>query len=362
MSVKDRVRQCSFVNWAANYLTPRNIGRYLGHTAMETAVERLLPGARQRRARDLTAVISDQFVQKGSTVIDVGASWGLFSYHLARRVGEKGLVYSYEPHPANAVVLEKLARARPYVHFRPAAASVAPGNAELLVPKHRSRLVTAQASLAHGFDGMGVERVKVQTVALDDEISPEDWVDFVKIDVEGHEMSVLRGGMSMFRRCLPTILIEIEQRHLAVPIEEIFHQFEELGYHVFYIDESVLRPVSGFDVKRDQWSKLPGDQFTPFSTPRDYVCNFCAVRTPALLQNLPVVSLSDESLSLLSGSEGPVTVVTVRSRIDSPAPRMAGGPGPPGFGSAALGFGTGWLTAVLDCLVTAITTRACAPG
>jgi FkbM family methyltransferase len=288
LSVKDRARESSFVNWAANYLTPRNIGRYLGHTVMEVAIE--IFWARQRQVRDLTAMISDQFVQQGSTVIDVGASWGLFSYHLARRVGEEGRVYSYEPHPANAVVLEKLARARPYVHFRPAAVSVAAGRAELLVPKHRSRLVTAQSSLAHGFDGMEVQRIKVQTVALDDEIAPEHWVDFVKIDVEGNEMSVLRGGVSMFRRCLPTILIEIEQRHLAVPIEEIFHQFEELGYYVFYIDESVLRPISGFDVKRDQLSKLPKDQFTPFSAPRDYVCDFCAVRTPALLQGLPVVS------------------------------------------------------------------------
>jgi hypothetical protein len=94
----------------------------------------------------------------------------------------------------------------------------------------------------------------------------------------------------MFRRCQPPVLIEIEQRHLAVPIEEIFRELEELGYHIFYIDESVLRPISDFDVQRDQLSKLGKDQFTPFSMPRDYVCNFCAVRNPHLLQGLPVAS------------------------------------------------------------------------
>ena len=286
MSVKDHALQSHVVNWAANYLTPRNIGRYLGHTAMEAAVEILW--ARQRRAADLTAAISDQFVRNGATVIDVGASWGLFSYHLARRVGEGGLVYSYEPHPANAVVLEKLVQARPYVHFRPVAISEKVGNAELLVPKYYSRLVTAQSSLAHGFAGVGVERLHVPTTTLDDEIGADVQVDFIKIDVEGHEMSVLRGGTSTLRRCLPPVLIEIEQRHLAEPIEEIFRELEEFGYRVFYIDESILRPISDFDVQRDQLSKLTEDEFISFSMPRNYVHNFCAVRTPHLLQGLPV--------------------------------------------------------------------------
>jgi FkbM family methyltransferase len=286
MSVRDRVLQSDILNWVANYLTPRNIGRYLGHTAMESAVE--IFWARQLRAADLTAVISDQFVRDGATVIDVGASWGLFSYHLARRVGKGGVVYSYEPHPANAVVLEKLAQSRPYVHFRPVAISDAAGSAELLVPKNRSRLVTAQSSLAHEFEGVEVERVKVHTAALDDEIGADLWVDFIKIDVEGHEMSVLRGGRSTFRRCMPPLLIEIEQRHLAMSIGDIFHELQELGYHIFYIDEFVLRPISDFDVQRDQLSKLTKDKFTPFSMPKDYVCNFCAVRTPHLLQGLPV--------------------------------------------------------------------------
>jgi FkbM family methyltransferase len=289
MSARTRALHSYAANWTANYVAPRNIGRYLGYRAMEAAIE--IFWARQRRAADLTAVISDKFVQKGATVIDVGASWGLFSYHLARRVGEEGGLYSYEPHPANAVVLEKLAQSRPYVRFRPVAISDVAGSAELLVPKHHSRLVTAQSSLAHGFNEVEVERVEVQTVMLDDEIGEDVWVDFIKIDVEGHEMPVLQGGTSMFRRCMPPVLIEIEQRHLAIPIGEVFGELEELGYSVFYIDGPVLRPISDFDVQRDQLSKLPEDQFTPFSMPKNYVCNFCAVRTSHLLHGLPVTGI-----------------------------------------------------------------------
>ena len=286
LSVNSRALQSDAVNWAARYLTPRNIGRYLGPAAMEAAVE--IVWSRQRRTGDLAAAVSDHFVRRNATVIDVGASWGLFTYHLARRVGEGGRVYSYEPHPANALVLQKLAAARPYVHFRPVAVSDLSGRAELLVPKRHNRLVTAQSSLAHRFEGIEVESIAVPTVRLDDEIGESSQVDFIKIDVEGHEMSVLRGGISIFRRCRPPVLIEIEQRHLAVPIRDVLQELQELGYYLFYIGGSVLRPIADFDVHRDQLSKVTAGKFYPFSMPKDYVCNFCAVRTPDLLQGLPV--------------------------------------------------------------------------
>ena len=289
MSVKDRVLHSEVANWAAKYVTVRNVGRYLGRTTMETAIEMLW---HRRQAWNLALVVADHFATSGATVIDVGASWGLFTYHLARRVGKSGQVYSFEPHPDNALMLRKLAEARPYVHFSPVAVSDEVGRAELLVPKRQSRLVTAQASLEHGFNGQGVEveKIEVPTVRLDDEVGPAVHVDFVKIDVEGHEMSVLRGGSSMFRSRRPSILIEIEQRHLSVPIEDVFQQLEELGYHLFYVTERALRPIAGFDVERDQMSMVTPGEFHPFDISKAYVSDFCAVRTPDLLASLPVHS------------------------------------------------------------------------
>jgi FkbM family methyltransferase len=298
LSVRKRVLESAATNWATSYLTPRNIAKYLGRAAMESAVEAFW--SNQRRAGDLTTVLTDHFARSGATVVDVGASWGLFTYHLARRVGSAGLVYSYEPHPANAVALNKLAKARPYVHYRRAAVSDSAGQAELLVPRRNNRLVTAQSSLAHGFEGIKgveVERAEVSTVRLDDEIGPDQQVDFVKVDVEGFEIPVLRGGRSMFLRCLPPVLIEIEQRHLLVPIRDVLQELQGIGYHLFYIDESALRPIAEFDVQRDQLSKLKADHFNPFSMPKDYVSNFCAVRSPDLLQGLPIASHDKHSSS-----------------------------------------------------------------
>ncbi|WP_155772032.1 FkbM family methyltransferase [Mycobacterium asiaticum] len=282
MTTKDRLLHSDAANWAAKYVTVRNVGRVFGRTAMTTATEILW---RRRLTQDLAMSVADHCTPNGATVVDIGASWGLFTYHLARRVGKSGQLYSFEPHPDNAPMLRKLADARSQVHFHQAAVSDEPGTAQLLVPERRNRQVTAQGSLSHGFDGQGVEvrRIDVPTVRLDDVLPPDISVDFVKIDVEGHEMAVLSGGARMFRRCRPTILIEIEQRHLARPIGDVFRQIEGLGYHLFYVAESALRPIAEFDVERDQMSMVDTDEFHPFAMPQGYVHDFCAVASPELV-------------------------------------------------------------------------------
>lgn len=243
------------------------------------------------RSGDLACLITDRFVNPGSTVVDIGASWGFFSYHLAERVGHEGRVFSFEPHPANAQGLRKLAIAQPQVRFKAAAISDASGNAPMFVPRMRFRAVTAQSSLAHGFQGVeGIETdiLHVPTVRLDDEISPDSQVDFMKIDVEGHELTALRGAAGTLRRSHPVLLIEIEQRHLGGPIGTVFDELSEAGYHVFCIAGNALLPLDSFDAERDQLARVVPGQFTPFDMPEGYINEFVAVHDPTKLQGLPV--------------------------------------------------------------------------
>lgn len=277
----------ALVNAAATWATPRNVGRCFGYRAMAATVE--LVWSRQVSGGDLAAALTDRFVRRGSVTVDAGASWGLFSYHLARRVGDYGSVYSYEPHPANRDVLRKLAAARPGVRFRPVALSEAAGSADMHVPVFGARHVTAQSSIAHGFDGQAgvrTENVSVPTVRLDDEIG-DARVDFVKIDVEGHELAVLRGAAATLRRGLPPLLIEIEQRHLDHPIKDVFEEIQAIGYSLYFIDGPALRPIGEFDLDRHQLAAVVPDTFTPFSMPAGYVYNFCAVARPDLLAGVP---------------------------------------------------------------------------
>ena len=68
-------------------------------------------------------------------------------------------------------------------------------------------------------------------------------IDFLKIDVEGHEDEVLKGGLSTIKKFKPIIQIEIEQRHNDFHISRIFDRIKEMGYSCYYFDPVSLRFV-----------------------------------------------------------------------------------------------------------------------
>jgi len=69
---------------------------------------------------------------------------------------------------------------------------------------------------------------------------------FVKIDVEGHEEAVLRGGFRVLRRDRPSLLIQIEERHNAGSLARIDAMLTELGYLGLFLQDNLLRPVEEF--------------------------------------------------------------------------------------------------------------------
>ena len=59
--------------------------------------------------------------------------------------------------------------------------------------------------------------------------------DLIKIDVEGHELAVLKGGENYISSYHPTLIIELEQRHHRdIKIESVFESFKVKGYNAYY--------------------------------------------------------------------------------------------------------------------------------
>jgi hypothetical protein len=61
-------------------------------------------------------------------------------------------------------------------------------------------------------------------------------VSFLKIDVEGHELPVLRGGDELLARDRPVLLVEIEQRHLGdqTHVSDVVGHLTSRGYRCFF--------------------------------------------------------------------------------------------------------------------------------
>ncbi len=200
----------------------------------------------ERSARVVAA-----FLRPGDVVIDIGASGGTHSYPYARLVGARGHVHAFEPHPANAPELRRLARL-PQVTLHPVALSHAPGEAELRSPIVAGRTLRALAS----FDRPAVagrrayEVVTVEVRRLDDVLPADVAPSWIKCDVEGHEHDVLLGARQTIARARPVMLVEVEQRHRVRPIADTFDLVESWGYRTYAVCDGALVPRAAVDLER----------------------------------------------------------------------------------------------------------------
>ena len=103
-------------------------------------------------------------------------------------------------------------------------------------------------------------------------------VSFIKVDVEGHELEVFKGGVEALRQHRPNLLVEIEQRHSPVPIEETFGFIQEQGYTGYFLDDRGTRtPIGAFDPRRNYELATRCSQFG--STHDGYIFNFIFIPT-----------------------------------------------------------------------------------
>ena len=175
--------------------------------------------------------------------IDVGANIGRYTLPLSRRAAH---VHAFEPHPRLAAVLRATFPSRATIYE--AAASDRNGMTQLHIPLVDGREDQGIASVETGafddtFEG-SFGSLDVRTLTLD---SLSDCnIGFIKIDVEGHELSVLQGAEKLLARWRPTVLVEVEERHSPGALGRVTAFFDALNYRGFFLFDSALRPLSEF--------------------------------------------------------------------------------------------------------------------
>ncbi len=138
--------------------------------------------------------------------IDVGANNGVYAWHLARWSAG---VTAFEPQPAHAAFL---ARAfGPRVTVEQVALSDSAGEARLRVPVARDEDGRATIEPRNTLARQAVAEYAVRCRRLDSYRLPP--VGLIKIDVEGHELAVLRGAQAILERDRPNLIVESEDRH-----------------------------------------------------------------------------------------------------------------------------------------------------
>lgn len=154
----------------------------------------------------------------GMTFWDAGANVGFLALLAARLVGPSGRVVCFEPLPGCADLIEHNARVNGFGHVevRREALGGQEGEAAFLVAAASSEgmLATSQARSA-ALDVVGEITVPVRTLdGLFDRPGPRP--DVIKLDVEGAEVDLLRGGRRALQAHRPLLLIELHGTNAGV--------------------------------------------------------------------------------------------------------------------------------------------------
>jgi len=177
----------------------------------------------------------------GQWVVDVGANIGETSMLAAQGVGSTGKVFALEPHPGNYRRMISNLALNSFTNITPIQVALgdAEGSAMMDEPRHDN-------AGAHRVATTGSIPVRVTTL----DALALDRVDVLKVDTEGYETRVVRGGRSTIARSRPVMFIEVHDGHLrdaGSSARELIRYVRELGYEVHDADtDQAVFPDSDF--------------------------------------------------------------------------------------------------------------------
>jgi FkbM family methyltransferase len=172
----------------------------------------------------LPHVIKPDFV-----CLDLGANLGIFTKHLSRLSSQ---VISIEPMRETFSFLKNNVRELPNVTLHNAAVSDHLGTVSMECPNIYEAHIVA--------DSGDIPCITVDSLNL-----PR--IDFIKVDVEGHELPVIKGALTTISRHRPMWLIESNWD------SPLFDQMQMLGYSCYIEDSGSLRPRLDGERKTNYW-------------------------------------------------------------------------------------------------------------
>lgn len=191
--------------------------------------------------------ILKKLIKPGDTVIDIGANFGLYTKFLSEATGNTGKVFSFEPVPGTFDILKNninKSKLNNVTIFKKAI-SDKNGEAFIFIPEYKDGSENYyEASLQNATQENGI---RIETIRLDDWLSDKiNNIDFIKMDVEGHEPQALSGAEKILSKFHPKLMIEINDGFEEGSTgKKVLNFLSKFNYEINYFDGSTLRKTDG---------------------------------------------------------------------------------------------------------------------
>ena len=223
-------------------------------------------------------------VKKDETVFDIGANYGLYSYHLSLLIGD-GKIYAFEPIPftfSGLKLVSKILRFR-NVELNEKGCSNEKGQITFSVPVQQSGAFSpGQAYISSRNDEHSGEeefnagnfhttykeqirwsetrQLTCEVIALDEFLPSVENLSLIKIDIEGAELLAFRGAETLISKHLPSIICEINPWFLegfGIKLNELTDFFFSKGYQLYFYqvkgENKFLRKIEVEEIVEDNY-------------------------------------------------------------------------------------------------------------
>ncbi|NQV44724.1 MAG: FkbM family methyltransferase [Rhodospirillales bacterium] len=195
----------------------------------------------------------EKWVTPDSIVIDVGANAGFFTVQFAKWLGPQGAVIAIEPEANNVTRLQKAIKKQnceDRVTIIQAVAAEKAGMLRLCInPDHP------------GDHRIGDSGIAIPAVTLDELVKEQEStkISFIKIDVQGAEIRVLRGAREILERHAPAMFVEVDPTALAAQggsLEQLEDILSQAKYTMFILTKGGRHHPITLDDLRAMTSEL----------------------------------------------------------------------------------------------------------
>lgn len=178
----------------------------------------------------------EMILKPGVRIFDIGANIGYYAIMESKKIGEDGHILAIEPSPSNVKLLKRNLELNAVTHItvREGAVSDTVGTKQFHLA-HQSNLNTFHNS-GSGVEHLNGESIDVQTYALPQLVDEYGAPDLIRMDVEGHEVAILRGLVETLKAgtAKPQVIFEthLSRYHGDNAFAPVLRELFDLGYTV----------------------------------------------------------------------------------------------------------------------------------
>ena len=182
-----------------------------------------------------TKTIIQKILKSDSVALDIGAGVGEFTIEMSEQI-TKGKIHSFEPIPESNNKLNKnTKRLKQCITYDfPLSDSMQDITFNIVDKNLGYSGLKITDDVRRKFKGETTE-IKVKTNTIDHLFKTIEQLDFIKVDVEGAEYSILKGGFETIKKFKPTIVFEFMSHAKAYDVDatKMFQLITDLGLNIY---------------------------------------------------------------------------------------------------------------------------------